>query len=76
MHVQFVPILRNKEFEGKYIVKIIVQQGDPAQTYFFSQKLKLESAANGKCEEYEIFYGYFRNNMASIDELSGLKLLQ
>jgi hypothetical protein len=48
--VQFVPILRRKEFEGKYVVKIIVQQGDPSRVYFFGERIKLE-ASTGKVDE-------------------------
>jgi hypothetical protein len=37
--VQYVPVVKNKVFSGKYITKIIVKQGDPSQTYCFTQKL-------------------------------------
>jgi len=39
--VQFVPVVKNKTFSGKHLVKINVMQGDPSQTYCFVQKVQI-----------------------------------
>lgn len=39
LSVQYIPVVKNKTFSGKYVTKIIVKQGDPIQTYCFVQKL-------------------------------------
>ena len=36
VEVHYIPVFRVNSFEGKYIVKIIVQQGDPAQVYLIT----------------------------------------
>lgn len=72
--VQFVPVLSKQEFEGKYVVKIIVQQGHPSHLYSFCERVKLE-APTGKVDEFEVFYAYERHNMGGSTELKGLKLL-
>lgn len=56
------------------MVKIIVQQGDPSQVYYFGEKIKLEGP-NGKIDEVEQFYAYERHNMGGTTEIKGLKLL-
>jgi hypothetical protein len=58
--VQFVPVLQRKEFGGKYVVKIVVQQGDPSRVYYFGERIKLEGQT-GKVDEIEVFYGYQRD---------------
>lgn len=55
-----MPVLIQKEFVGKYITKIVVQQGDPSRVYYFGEKIKLEGQ-NGKVDEIEVFYGYQRD---------------
>lgn len=57
------------------MVKIIVQQGDPSQVYYFGEKIKLEGP-NGKVDEVEQFYAYERHNMGGTTEIKGLKLLE
>jgi len=47
--IQYIPVFREKNFEGKYVVKMIVQQGDNSQTYCIAEKIKLE-ASNSKIE--------------------------
>lgn len=37
----YVPVVTNKVFKGKYIIKILVKQGNPSKTYHFGQKLDL-----------------------------------
>ena len=37
----YVPVVSSKVFKGKYVIKIIVRQGDPARTYHFAQKIEL-----------------------------------
>lgn len=46
----YVPVVTNKVFKGKYVIKIIVKQGDPSKTYHFSNVIALES--KGKLEEF------------------------
>lgn len=48
--VQFVPVVSKGKFTGKYLVKIIVKQGDPRQLYCFVQKLQLQSANEKKLD--------------------------
>jgi hypothetical protein len=38
---QFAPVLLRGKFNGKYLIKVIVKQGNPAQLYCFSKKVKL-----------------------------------
>jgi hypothetical protein len=45
-----VPVVTSKVFKGKYVIKIIVKQGDPSKTYHFSNVIALES--KGKSEEF------------------------
>lgn len=47
--IVYVPVVTNKVFKGKYIIKIIVKQGDPSKTYHFSNVISLE--LKGKTEE-------------------------
>lgn len=42
VEVHYVPVFREDNFEGKFVVKIIVQQGDPTQVYCISEKIKLQ----------------------------------
>ena len=37
----YVPVVVNKVFHGKYVIKILVKQGDPSKTYHFCQKIDL-----------------------------------
>ena len=57
---QYIPVMKGGEFEGRFVVKIIVKQGDPSQVYCFGERIKLEG--NGKSEDFEVFYGYERHN--------------
>ena len=63
--VHFVPLLKGKKFTGKYLIKIIVQQGEPTSVYCFSQKIQLQGA-DKKTDDYEIMYAYKRLNMGNI----------
>lgn len=60
----YVPVVTNKVFKGKYIIKILVKQGNPSKTYHFCQKLDLEF--KGKSESFEIFHAFYRHNMGGI----------
>ena len=40
--MQFVPVVGKKQFEGKYIIKIIVRQGDPSRYYCFSHQVTIQ----------------------------------
>jgi hypothetical protein len=68
-----VPVVTNKVFKGKYVIKIIVKQGDPSKTYHFSNVISLE--AKGKTEEFEVFHAFYRHNMGGIVEIRGEPLL-
>ena len=48
---QYIPVKRGGDFEGKYVVKVIVKQGDPSQVYCFGERIKLEGS-NGKWEDF------------------------
>jgi len=65
--VQFVPVVKSKTFSGKYVIKILVQQGEPCQTYCFSQKIQwaLEGRKDieNQCENVEVIYSFVRHNM-------------
>lgn len=56
-------------FRGKYVIKIIVKQGDPSKTYHFGQKIELEH--RGKIDELEIFHAFYRHNMGGVVEIRG-----
>jgi hypothetical protein len=43
-----VPVVTNNIFKGKYVIKIIVKQGDPSKTYHFNNVIAIE--AKGKTE--------------------------
>jgi hypothetical protein len=45
---------------------MIVQQGDPSQTYCLGERIKLEGN-NNKVEEFEVFYAYLRHNMGGTE---------
>jgi hypothetical protein len=62
--IVYVPVVANKVFKGKYIIKIIVKQGDPSKTYHFSNVVSLEH--KGRTEEIEIFHAFYRHNMGGI----------
>ena len=49
--VQYVPILKGDKFTSKYLIKIVVKQGDPHQLYCFTQRIQLQQTAN-KIDEY------------------------
>ena len=46
----YVPVVENKKFKGKYIIKIIIKQGDPSKTYHFNQIIELTT--KGKTDKY------------------------
>lgn len=71
--IHFVPVLTGKYFEGRYLIKIIVKQGHPSQTYCISRKIMLEGP--NRTEELEIVYGYIRHD-SRVQELTGFKLIQ
>jgi hypothetical protein len=70
----YVPVVTNKVFRGKYIIKIIVKQGDPAKTYRFAQRIELES--NARVEEFQVYHAFYRHNMGGIVEVRGEALLE
>lgn len=78
--VQYVPVLKNKVFSGKYVTKILVQQGDPSQTYCFTQKIQWvpenRKDVEGQCENFEVVYGFVRHNMGGAREVKGMKLIE
>lgn len=67
--IVYVPVVTNKAFKGKYVIKILVKQGNPSKTYHFSSQIILES--KGKNEEFEIFHAFYRHNMGGIVQISG-----
>lgn len=67
--------MKKKLFEGKFVTKIIVQQGDPQHVYYFGEKIKLEGPT-GKVDEIEYYYAYERHNMGGTTEIKGLKLME
>lgn len=67
-------MVANKVFNNKYIIKIIVKQGDPSKTYHFSQEIEL--SFKGTSEKYEIVHAFYRHNMGGIVEIKGEALLE
>ena len=35
----YVPVVSNKKFKGKFVIKIVVKQGNTAKLYHFNQIL-------------------------------------
>jgi hypothetical protein len=62
-------VVADKVFKGKYVIKLIVRQGDPSRTYHFAQKVELE--VRGKTEELDIFYAFTRSQEGEINQLKG-----
>lgn len=60
VEVQYVPVFSGPNFQGKFVVKIIVQQGDPTQLYCMSEKIKLVEDGSNKSDEMEVYYSYER----------------
>ena len=69
-----MPVVASKQFKGKYIIKIVVKQGDPSKTYHFSQIIELNY--KGKVETYEIPHAFYRHNMGGVIEVKGEALLE
>jgi len=51
VRVQFVPVLKNRTFQGKYVIKILVKQGDPSKLYHFAQTVKFQNEDRRHHEE-------------------------
>ena len=49
-----MPVFNKGKFIGKYLVKILVKQGDPAELYCFSKKIQLQGVNDKKVDENEI----------------------
>ena len=64
INIVYVPVVESKKFKGKYIIKIIVKQGDPSKTYHFNQVIELTT--KGKTDKYEIAHAFYRHNMGGI----------
>ena len=47
-----MPVFKANYFEGKFVVKIIVQQGDPSQVYCISERIKLDGGPNNKIDDF------------------------
>lgn len=75
-----MPIFKgeNNNFEGKFVIKIIVQPGDPTQAYCLSERIRLQEEnkeANSKTDEFEVFYAYERKTTGSALEVKGVNLM-
>lgn len=66
-----MPVFNKGKFIGKYLVKILVKQGDPAELYCFSKKIQLQGVNDKKVDEYEIVCSFKRLNSGNIKELKG-----
>ena len=75
--MQYVPVFRGNNFEGKYAVKIIVKQGDPSQVYLISEKIKFMTDSNTKTDEIEVHYAYERDarDANGTTEFKGVELM-
>lgn len=77
VRVQFVPVLKDKTFQGKYVIKIIVKQGDPSKVYHFAQTLKLVNQDKSHHDEqHKVLWGFYRSNMGKVDSIKGTELLR
>ena len=74
INLQFVPVLSKKDFENKYLIKIVVKQGELSRLYCFVHQLTIQT--NNTSENHDILYSYVRHNMAGIEELKGISLLK
>lgn len=50
--IQYVPILKDSKFIGKFLIKVIVKQGLTNRLYCFSQKVQMVTPDNKKAEDY------------------------
>lgn len=64
--MQFVPVVREGNFTGRYLGKIIVKQGDPAKLYCFTQKVVIQSVIDKKYDDFDVVYSYKRINLGSV----------
>ena len=71
--VSFVPVVHHKVFSGRYLIKIMVEQGRPERLYHFSSLVELD--VKGHIENIEIFHAFYRHNMGGIVEIKGEALL-
>lgn len=75
-----MPVVKNKAFTGRYLIKINIVQGDPSQTYCFSQKIQwaLEGKKDieNQCENVEVVYAFVRHNLGGAREIKGIKLVE
>lgn len=69
--MHFLPVLRHGLPTGRYVGKIIVQQGEPTKLYCFSQRILLQSTNDKRYDDFDVVYSYKRINMGSVKELSG-----
>lgn len=69
--MQFVPVVKDGAFTGRYLGKIIVKQGEPTKLYCFSQKIVIQSLTDKKYDDFDVVYSYKRINLGSVKEVSG-----
>ncbi len=76
MKIKFVPVFKDKTFIGnyhfnlgKYVIKIIVKQGDPSKVYRFTEPIKL-SYKDKKSRDGPT-YAFYRSNMGKVDTIKG-----
>ena len=65
----YVPVVNNKKFKGKFVIKIVVKQGNTSKLYHFNQTVELN--LKGKVDKYDIPHAFYRHNMGGIEEIKG-----
>ena len=64
-------------FLGKYVIKIIVKQGDPSKLYHFAQTVRFQNDdRRHRQEEFKVIWGFYRSNMGKVDSIRGTDLLK
>jgi hypothetical protein len=48
----FLPVMNSEKFTGKYIIKIIVRQGQRDSVYTFAERIRLMGADKSDYEEF------------------------
>jgi hypothetical protein len=57
---------------GKYIIKIVVKQGDPSKVYHFAQTLRfINEDHKHHDEDFKVLWGFYRSNMGKVDAIKG-----
>lgn len=64
MIVHFVPILKDGKFRGKYVIKLIVKQGDPSRIYCMNEKGYMKNQVGGS-NEGSIHFAFLRENIGA-----------